>query len=465
MVVVLSAVVGPLPLVPLTVPPAAVAVVCGTAVDAAVAAPDAATGTAALQAAVDGAATADPSCAGWTVTLVGGFDLVDDLVHAVALPLVLAGPEGARAELRGGGSDRLVTLRRPATEVTLRRLVLRGGDADGVDLGGAGGAIGAEIASLADPTPSRVTVEDAVLVDNAAASGGAIAADVVVLTDVDLVGNAAPLGGAVDVAELTATRVQFLDNAATLPPGQGGAVRASGDVTLTTVTFLGNAATVGGSVWMEGLADPVLRATATTFADARADTGGHVHADLALGGGVRAVLRGTVLVGATALSGGPVPALCTGVSAHGGPAPDVTVASVATDASCPGVTVLDTAPTLAPLPGADGSVEGRVRLVEPAAAGPLVDVAACADVWPALDARGLARPQPTSGSCDVGAVERAAATPGPVPGPAPGPRSEAPSDGAPTVTAVPSAVEAGGADRRPHAGPWRAAVLRAVRRR
>lgn len=458
--VVPSVLVGPLPLVPLGGPAAApaAAATCGAVVDAALAAPDAATGTAALQAALDAAAGADPSCTAWTVVLTGTFDLVDDLVHAVALPLVLEGPEGARAELRGGGSARLLTLRRPATEVTLRRLVLRGGDATGTDLAGAGGAVGAEVAPLADPTPSRITVLDALLVGNTAASGGAIAADVVALTDVDLVGNAAPLGGAVDVGTLTATRVQFVGNAATLPPGQGGAVRAAGDVTLVTVTLTGNAASAGGSVWMSGAVDPVLRATATTFADARADDGGHVLADLTLGGGVRAVLRGTVLAGVTALTGGgPVPAVCAGLVVHAGPAPDVTVAALATDASCPGATPLDAEPTLAALDGAAGRVEGRTRLLVPAPDGPLVDVAACADVWPATDARGVARPQPTDGACDAGAVEveRAAPT-APPPPTAPAPPPTAPPDLGPPAPAAGDADS--GADEWPAVPPVPSAV-------
>jgi hypothetical protein len=358
-------VLGPVPLVPLpggAVAPAAAAS-CGDSVDAATAAPDAVTGTAAVQAALDGAATADAACTAWTVTLTGTFDLDRDLEHAVALPLVPEGPPTARAELRGDGSARLVTLRRPATDLTLRRLVLRGGDADGGDLAGAGGAVGAEVASLADPTASRVVVEDALLVGNAAASGGAIAADLVLLTDVDVVGNAAPLGSAVDVAELTATRVQFVGNAATLPPGQGGAVRASGDVTLATVTLTGNAATAGGSVWMSGAADPVLRATATTFADARADSGGHVHADLSLGGSVRVVLRGTVLAGVTAAPpptapdpGAPPEDGPTGSDPEAaGPTPPPVPAAVRSgDATAPG-----TAPATAR--GRPGAVLGALR--------------------------------------------------------------------------------------------------------
>lgn len=470
---VVSALVGPLPLVPVRGPMAApaAAAVCGATVDAA-AVPDAVSGTAALQAAVAAAAGADPSCTAWTVALVGVLDLVDDLEHAVALPLVLEGPEGTRAELRGDGSARLVTLRRPATEVTLRRMVLRGGDADGTDLDGAGGAVGAEVASFVDPTPSRVTVVDALLIDNRAASGGAIAADVVVLTDVDLVGNAAPLGGAVDVGELTATRVQLLANSATLPPGQGGAIRAAGDVTLTTVTFAGSAAITGGSVWMSGAADPVLRASATTFADARADVGGHVHADLSLGGSVRLVLRGTVLAGVTALTDGATPAVCTDVIAHAGPDPDTAVAASATDASCPGATELDAEPVLTALDGAAGTVEGRVRLLVPAAEGPLVDVAVCAGVWPAVDARGLARPQPADGTCDVGAVERERAAPAPppdVPSSPPsgdGPDTPAPADVAASDAPRPAAVRAGDAVDRPRPARWDARdVLRRFRRR
>ncbi len=481
--VVLSMLVGPLPLVPLPGPvgSGAVALVCGTTVDAATAAPDAAAGTAALQVAVDGAATADPTCPAWTVTLTGTFDLAGDLVHRAAVPLVLAGPEGGRAELRGSGTARILTLLRPATEVTLRRLVLRGGRAAGTDLDGAGGAVGAEIASLADPTPSRVTVEDALIAGSTAAMGGAVAADEVVLTDVDLVANAATLGGAVDAGAVVATRTQFVANTATLPLGQGGAVRSTGDVTLTNVTFTGNAATSGGSVWVSGAADPVLRATATTFADAAADAGGHVHGDLTLGGRVRVVLRGSVLTGVAALTpAGPVPSVCTGVVAHAGPGPDVSVASLATDATCPGVAVLDVPPALVPLDGPEGVVEGRVRLVAPAASGPLVDVAACGGVWPTEDARGVARPQPADAACDAGAVEVVVAAPPVDPPPGDAPSGEAPSDDAGhgdapadarasvVPTPVPAAVRSGDATERVVRRSGRsalAALLDLVRRR
>ena len=478
--VVVSVLVGPLPLVPVVGPsggplvaPVAAAT-CGAAVDAADVGADPVVVTAAVQAAIDGAASADPACAAWTVTLTGVLPLAADLVHADDVPLVLSGPEGDRAELVGAGVARVLTVRRPATTVTLRRLVVRGGRATGTDLGGAGGAVATEVPPRADPTPGRVEVVDAVLIRNEAAAGGAIAADEVVLTDVDLVANVAPLGGAVDAGTLTATRVQFVANDATSAPGQGGAVRASGDVTLETVTFLGNAAVTGGSVWISGSADPVLRATAVTFGSARADVGGHVTGDAGLGGSVRVVLRGTVLAGASALApAGPDPDVCAGVVAHVGGGVDAAVASLATDASCPGAAALPAAPALTAVAGADGAVEGRTRLVLPAAAGPLVDVADCAGVWPATDARGVARPRPDGGRCDAGAVEvdpplpPAAPTPDPAPSPAPsdtGP--DAGPDPDPVVTPVPAAVRAGDAPA-PSAGTgtWWREVLRRLRRR
>lgn len=469
--VVVSVLVGPLPLLPIPVGPGAAALACGTAVDAATVGPDPVAATAALQAAIDGASSADGACAAWTVTLTGTFVLADDLVHRAPVPLVLSGQDGGRGVLRGDGSARLVTLLRPATELTLRRLELRDGDAVGTDLGGAGGAVGAEVASLVDPRPSRVVVTDSLLAGSTASSGGAVAADVVVLTDVDLVGNSAPLGGAVDVGELTAVRAQFVANSATLPPAQGGAVRASGDVTLETVTMTGNAAGAGGSVWMSGGAGPVLRAVATTFADARADVGGHVRADGKLGGSVRLVLGGSVLVGVTALTeGAAAPAVCDGPVVLGDPGPDASPVSLATDASCPGAAVLDTEPVLVVLAGPAGTVEGLPRLLVPAADGPLVDLADCGTTWPAADARGLPRPQPAGGACDAGAVEVAAAG---RPAPPPPSSPPAPSDGsgaaaevadgggADDLPPVPSAVRSGAADRS--GDP--VGILRRLRRR
>ncbi len=426
--IVLSVVAGPLPLVPLGGPGhrAVGALVCGTDLDAATGAPDVATSTAAVRAAVAAAAGADPACAAWTVTLRGTFPLEDDVVHAAAVPLVLTGADGVRAELHADGTARILTLLRPATTVTLRDLVLRGGDADGTDLDGVGGAVGAEVASSADPTPSRVTAEDVLLVANTAARGR--------------------LGRRGRPRRRRPRREHRT-------PRRGGAVRASGDVTLTTATFTANAAATGGSVWLSGAAEPVLRAVATTFADARADVGGHVAGDASLGGSVRVVLRGTVLTGVAPLTpDGPTPAVCAGTVAHAGPAPDVAVAAVASDASCPGATVPATAPALTALPGTDGAVEGRTRLLVPAADGPLVDVADCTDVWPATDARGLARPQPDGGRCDVGAVEVPAVAPDPDPYPDPDPDPDPdldpdpPRDAGPDATTpVPAAVRAGAA--------------------
>jgi hypothetical protein len=464
--VVLSGLVGPLPLVPLgagpagagpagtgpvgsTELPAAVrrlsvrpiaALGCGTAVDAAAVDDPGA----ALRDAVAAAADAEPGCAAWTVVLAGTFDLSDPLVHSARIPLRLVGPSDGRAVLRSDGSGRLVTVRRPAYAVELVRLELHGGDATAGDLDGVGGAVGAELAPDGDPEPSRVTVADALLIGNVALAGGAIAADEVVLTDVDLVDNAAPLGGAVDVATLVAVRTQFVANRATPAPGQGGAVRAGGDVTLTSVTFAANAADVGGSVWLLGLTGPVLRATATTFASARADLGGHVAGDLTAGGSVRLVLRGSVLAAASALApGGPAPDLCAGVVGSGAAdGPDAAVGSVAADASCPGATRPDAAVLLAPLGGADGTVAGRDRLFVPLAGGPLVDLLPCAGVWPEVDARGLARPQPTGGACDAGAVELAVAPPGVPPGVDP-PGGAAPDAGSTAVPPRPRGVPTG----------------------
>lgn len=458
MALVISAVVGPVPLVPVAGTPVrpALAAVCGTALDASGLA-DATAATAAVRDAVAAAQDADPGCDAWTVALTGTFELTEELVHAAAVPLRIVGPVGDRATLRSDGTTRILTLRRPGRTVELVRVELRGGAAAGADLDGVGGAVGAEIASLAHPGPSRVTVRDALLIENSALAGGAIAADEVVLVDVDVVANTAPSGGAIDTGTLVADRVQFLANTATLPPGQGGAVRAGGDVHVTTVTFSGNAALVGGSVWLSGLGDPILRATATTFAEARADVGGHVAADLGGGGRVRVVLRGTVLTGVAALTvGAAAPSVCAAVvGTDATEGQDAPLHSVAVDASCPGAAVADVGPLLVPLGGSDGTVAGRARLFLPAA-GPLLDVGPCGDVWPAVDARGLARPQPAGGACDVGAVERAATSGGPAGGSGPDPGSDpGPGPGGaagvdrPRPTAVPT-----GSSVPPAARPW-----------
>lgn len=368
----------------------------------------------------------DPAaaCSTWTLRLSGTFLLDTTLTYLGTAALHLAGPEpsdAAGAAVLVGEGRRILRLLAPASRLELTDLVLRGGAARGADLDGAGGAVAIEEQPdiVSELRATRVAFRD-----NDAARGGAIAVDRAILVDVEVEGSTADAGGGLDVFELTATRTTFVGNRATGTPGTGGAVRASGDVTLENATFSANAAQAGASVWLAGAASPTLHATFVTFASARsAEAGAHLHADVAGGGRVLLVLRGSVLTGATWLDpdgphGTPTPASCAGFSAPADtdPAPPSSADSFASDATCgPGVSVLDASPELTAL-GVAGSRAGvgeAARVHVPAIAGPLVDAVGCDGTWPSSDQLGRSRPVPTGGRCDAGSVELTATGPAP----------------------------------------------------
>jgi hypothetical protein len=370
----------------------------------------------ALQALLDRASTSgDPAadCTTWTLRLEGEFLLTSQLVYRGAPTLHLAGGRrSAPAVLAARGADghRVLAVLSPASSVQLTDLVLRDGRARGAAPDGAGGAVVVEtqLGVVSEVRATRVSLRG-----NDASRGGAIAADRVVLVDVEVDGNTADEGAGLDVFELSATRTTFVANDSLGAPGTGGAVRASGDVTVVNSTFSANRAQVGGSVWMAGAASPTLRATFTTFASAAADHGGaHLHTDAGHAETVTLILRGSVLAGAERLDpeGVTQPIACFGFVATSGPGGSVD--SLSSDTSCgDGVTLLGGPPGLSPLPSAAAGgagpvgtgVDARVHL--PASDSPLLDRVDCDASWPADDQRGIARPFPASGRCDVGAVE------------------------------------------------------------
>jgi hypothetical protein len=445
-------------LMPMTTGPA-LATACEATLDASD--PDA---VARLQELLDRAATpGDPAttCATWTLRLSGTFALHAQLEYRGIPRLHLTGASPTGPAVLAGTDERLLALLAPARELELTDLVLRDGSARGSTLEGVGGAVAIEPQTdgLSEVHATRVALRN-----NVASRGGAIAADRVILVDVEVDGNAADEGGGLDVYELSATRTTFVDNRALGAPGTGGAVRASGDVTLVNTTFSANRARVGASVWMSAVASPTLFATYTTFASAAADDdGAHVTADVTGGGTATIVLRGSVLAGVAALgpAGATLPLACAGfVAPTGDGATSGSVDSLAVDTSCgTGVAVLASEPAFAPLPPAGAAVRtgmlARVHL--PDAAGTLIDAIACDAGWPSTDQRGLARPQPSEGRCDAGAVELAV-TDSDVDTGTPGSESEttAPAPGQ-SDRRVPARIQAGAGpmSQRPWLAFWR----------
>jgi len=315
-------------------------------------------------------------CTDWSVELSGTVTLTSELVWDVAVPLRIVGPVGttARIQAAADADHRLLTVDTfpDRVLVTLERLVLSGGDV----------AFG----------PS---FDD---------QGGAVLADGLHLIDMELIGNAAVAGGAVSTIDLRAERTSFVGNEAEFGVGEGGAVRATGEVVLTNVTFSGNVAKQGGAVFLNLSAGGSLTATFVTFLDnaaSDAQSGADLHLVAAVGGTPAVTLRGVLFGGPAAASdagvcGGPYDLAASGSGL-------VWTASFATDTSC-GAPVATPQPAFETVPW----LPGTTALPVPGSGAPSVGAVPCGAGWPTSDQRGLERPQ--GEACDAGAVERTAGT-------------------------------------------------------
>ena len=359
---------------------------------------------------------ADADCATWELRISGTYLIepggspgAGPLFHetpfeGTPLALRVVGPVGGTARIEADGDGTRLIDALDGGPLTIERVVLAGGSVEGLV-----------------PAPG--------VVDNFIAFGGAILADAVELIDSELTDNTADVGGAVFATEVRAERTSFIDNRVLGAIAQGGAIRATESVTLVNVTLTGNIAKEGGAVWLP--AGEPFDATFVTFRGNSAtavDGGADLHRGLAGGGAVslRGVLFGGVADGSAGASCGGValPSVADGLVREG---------TFATDASCGEVTVLDAVPSFATVEFRPGMTDLPVPDGGPVAVGEV----ACDGGWPAVDQRGVARPQ--GDGCDAGAVERIVA-PDPDPGPGPEPEPapvEAVVDG-PVPTLVPA---------------------------
>jgi hypothetical protein len=197
-----------------------------------------------------------------------------------------------------------------------------------------------------------------------------------------------------------------------LPNGMGGGlgVVSVGTVSITNSTIAGNTATgedaLGGGIGLQ-MANVSVRSTTIAGNTATATT------DLASGGNLYRTIAsdapqpGTVVLRDSIVSGGSVggPGVTEGPNCSAGAVTSESGRNIDSGTSCglSSPSLSGTDPLLGPL----GDQGGPTDVALPAESSPAVNAALSA--CPAADQRGVARPQ--GPACDIGAVEREAATP------------------------------------------------------
>jgi len=189
--------------------------------------------------------------------------------------------------------------------------------------------------------------------------------------------------------------------------GNGGALRRqlTGTAFLTHGTAMTNRAGAGGTAGSGGSGGS--GSGGSTGSTGPSGTGGLAGAGGAVsdGSGVNAYFTQVT----NSILASNTPANCAGNIENGGR----NLAFGDVSASCAGFTVAD--PLLGPLQDNGGAVD----TMAPLAGSPAIDqVPAAAAACPAADARGVARPVPAGGTCDIGAVEISAPSCQPVSAPA-----------------------------------------------
>ena len=336
-----------------------------------------------LRDAFEAAEDAPAGCEEWEIRISGTFSVTPaagPLVHEEAVALRVVGPAGGTARIEASGDGTRLIDALDGGRLTVERVVLAGGSVQGLEV-----------------VPP--------VVDDFIAFGGAILGDVVELIDSEVIGSSADAGGAVFATGVRAERTSFVENGALGDIAEGGAIRATGSVTLVNATFAGNVAGKGGAVWLAGGAS--LDATFVTFRANTATAGADLHVDAAPDDLFR--LRGVLFGGTT--SG----ASCGGDGFPSDPSSIDVQGSFAVDGSCTGVTEVSGPLTFTTVPFLAGTTPLPVPDGGPASIGQV----ACGAGWPAVDQRGVARPQ--GDTCDAGAVEREVVVVPPPPPPPPVP--------------------------------------------
>jgi hypothetical protein len=278
--------------------------------------------------------------------------------------------------------------------------------------GVAGGAIDFDDTSGGN----TLTINNSTFTTNtgAAGAGGAIyqqgASGTLTIANSTFSGNSATGGGGIynSGGTLSITNSTFSGNSATA--SGGGGITTNAAATITNSTFSGNSAPVGGGIYNSG---GTLSITNSTFSGNSATTigGGIRQFD---GGGGTVTLRNTIVANSTASAN------CAGTITNGGN--NLQFGGTVANSCGAGITTAD--PVLGALGNNGGPTQTMALLTGSAALDKIPNAGGCG-FGITSDQRGVARPQPAGGLCDIGAYEYQAPA-APVYGSTPAPGSTIP---------------------------------------
>jgi len=337
-------------------------------------------------------------------------------VVTTATPMVIDGHGYTITQTCTTGNNNGVLESNGTGSVTLRNVTITGGHAARVPTSKGGGISVDRNVSLINSTVRGNT---------ARGGGGGIFGWNVSLTNSTVSGNTAKYlgGGIYAFFNVSLTNSTVSDNVATATNATGGGIDVLGNntVSLTNSTVSGNTAGTGGGIWaapLGGVPLPAVSLTNSTVSGnkARISGGGIQTGDLSL---VYSTVMGNTaptkanLAGATLNSFGSVVALPHGAGANCGFAftPVSKGYNWEDHASCGFTQATDHSNAGTPTLGALASNGGPTQTHLPQAGSGLIDAVpngACqldGASGITTDQRALARPFPTGGACDIGAVE------------------------------------------------------------
>jgi hypothetical protein len=350
-------------------------------------------------------------------TLTPGSELTVDK------PVTIAGAGESTTVIDAGGASRVMTVSTPAgTSTSISGLTLTGGSVTGSGLARGGGGLLLQSGALAldavSVSGNSVTINPA----NGGNGGGGILdlGGTLTLSGTSVVGNSLSVsdptsgtdgGGGIYVtggAALTVSASTVAENRASISAGAGsnggaGIYDAAGSSTYVNDTFSANSLRVsagasngGGALFHEG--GPGTISDATIAQNSANAAGGGIFA-----GAGAYTLKNTIVAQNGTGCAGPGSIVSAGFNLEGSNTCNMTM---------PG-DLRNTNPRLGPLQNNGGAT--LTHALTPAS--PAIDAGSCTDASGAAvssDERGVARPQPTGGRCDIGAVEYTPASPAPL---------------------------------------------------